>query len=425
MKFAHQIDIPAGMKTAAFLLGEGVFGEIPALWRELFPGKTPWIIADENTWRAAGDAVSAVFKAGGVAEKSAKVFPGTPRLAPRREIADDLAAGLQGGAVPVAVGNGVINDLCKCAASLAGVPYLCIPTAASVDGYTTAGATILQGGVKANFKCPPPLAIVADTGVLERAPKSMLSCGYGDLFSKVIAGAEWLLADALGIEPIDPTVWKLVQEPLREYLSDPTDVQRIFKGLANTGYSMQLYNDSRPAAGSEHLFSLIWDMEQLNIDGREIPHGIQVGVATIAVVKLCEFIMGTPVGKAREMARPFASRAERSAEIDRLLASGCYGGAKDVAMAKFLEGEAAAERREQIFGKWETLQSLLAKQLYPSAEVERMLARAGAVTDYRQIGLTRENYLDTPRRAQLIRKRYMVLDVLYETGLLDESIATL
>lgn len=425
MKFAHQIDIPSGMKTAVFLLGEGVFQEIPALWNEFFPGKTPWIIADENTWRAAGEAVSVAFQKGNIQEEKAKIFPGTPRLMPKRGIADELAVDLYGGTIPVAVGNGVINDLCKCAAGLAGVPYLCIPTAASVDGYTTAGATILDHGVKANFKCPPPLAIVAETGVLERAPKSMLACGYGDLFSKITAGAEWLLADALGIEPIDPAVWKLVQEPLRDNLSDPADVQRIFRGLANTGYSMQLYHDSRPAAGSEHLFSLIWDMEQLNVNGREIPHGIQVGVATLAVVKLCEFIIHTPVEKARATAKPFVSKKERISEIDRLLSKGCYGGAKDIALEKFLEGAAAVERRERIFQKWESFQSLLKKQLYPSAEVENMLKQAGAVPDYREIGLTQDDYLDTPRRAQLIRKRYMVLDVLYESGLLDSAVGTL
>ena len=54
-----------------------------------------------------------------------------------------------------------------------------------------------------------------------------------------------------------------------------------------------------------------------------------------------------------------------------------------------------------------------------------MLKQAGAVTDYREIGLTQDDYLDTPRRAQLIRKRYMVLDVLYESGLLDPAVGTL
>lgn len=425
MKYTCQIDIPEGMKTVVFLLGAGVYQQLPILWNDLFPGKMPWIIADENTWRAAGEAVSSAFEAGMIAEKTAKIYPGTPRLLPKREIAEELAVGVQDGSVPVAVGNGVINDLCKCAAGLANVPYLCVPTAASVDGYTSAGATIMDCGVKANFKCSPPLAIVADTEVLERAPKSMLASGYGDLFSKITAGAEWLLADALGIESIDSTVWKLVQEPLRENLSDPTNVQRIFRGLANTGYSMQLYHDSRPAAGSEHLFSLIWDMEQLTVNGREIPHGIQVGVATLAVVKLCEFIIDTTVDRARAMASAPVSRAERSAEIDRLLVKGCYGGAKDIAMAKFLEGAAALERRELIFRNWERMQALLKNQLYSSEQVKNMLTQAGAITDYTQIGLTREHYLDTPRRAQLIRKRYMVLDVLYETGLLEAAIDTL
>ena len=30
------------------------------------------------------------------------------------------------------------------------------------------------------------------------------------------AGADWIVADALGVEPIDATVWALVQGPLRD-----------------------------------------------------------------------------------------------------------------------------------------------------------------------------------------------------------------
>ena len=46
--------IPAGMQTAAFLPGRGVLRSVPELLRTFFPGRKPWIIADENTWQAAG-----------------------------------------------------------------------------------------------------------------------------------------------------------------------------------------------------------------------------------------------------------------------------------------------------------------------------------------------------------------------------------
>ena len=49
-----------------------------------------------------------------------------------------------------------------------------------------------------------PRAVLADLDVLAHAPPQMNSTGYGDLLGKVTAGADWLLADALEVEPIDP-----------------------------------------------------------------------------------------------------------------------------------------------------------------------------------------------------------------------------
>jgi len=53
------------------------------------------------------------------------------------------------------------------------------------------------------------------------------------------------------------------------------------------------------------------------------------------------------------------------------------------------------------------------------------LKQAGAPTEYEAIGLSREQYLHGIRTAQLIRKRYTVLDLLYECGLFETALATL
>src|SRR6185312_17040951 len=108
----------------------------------------------------------------------------------------------QAGAVPVAVGSGVLNDLVKCAAGIAGVTYLCVPTAASMDGYAASGAAMIDGGFKRTIDCPPPVAIIADTDVIAAAPASMAAWGYGDLAGKITAGADWMVADALGEEAL-------------------------------------------------------------------------------------------------------------------------------------------------------------------------------------------------------------------------------
>jgi glycerol-1-phosphate dehydrogenase [NAD(P)+] len=82
-------------------------------------------------------------------------------------------------------------------------PYLCVATAASMDGYSSAGAPLVDDGFKKTIACRPPRAILADLAVIRAAPPAMAGWGYGDLAGKVPAGGDWLLADALGIEPLD------------------------------------------------------------------------------------------------------------------------------------------------------------------------------------------------------------------------------
>jgi len=421
----HTIPIPAGMKTKVFVLARGAVNDLPAVLNEMFPGKRPWIVEDDNTRRAAGIEVREILDEAGLKPYPSHTLPGTPKPHPLVSLSEELARIMPEGAIPIAVGSGVINDLVKVASGIKNVPYVCVPTAASVDGYTSAGGAMVIDGCKKTVPCPPPTAIVADLDVLESAPPEMLAGGYGDLFSKVTAGGEWLIADALGIEPIEPNVWKLVQEPLRRNLSDSKNVEFVFSGLAATGYSMQIYHDSRPASGAEHLFSHIWEMENHTFHGESVSHGFQVSVATLAVIKIMKFVVDTPVEKAMKTAKPGLSRAEREKEIDQLLIKGCYGSSGDTAREKLLAGAELDARRKLIFSKWELIGKRLEKQLYPPEEAERMLREAGAPTRYAEIGLPREQFLHAIRAAQLIRKRYTVLDMLYEAGLLDAAIATL
>ena len=51
-------------------------------------------------------------------------------------------------AVPVAVGSGTLNNIVKRAAYECDRPYMCVGTAASMDGYTSFGASIAKEGRK-------------------------------------------------------------------------------------------------------------------------------------------------------------------------------------------------------------------------------------------------------------------------------------
>ncbi len=421
----HTIAIPAGMKTKVFVMCRGALKDVPTVVKEMFPGLRPWIVEDDNTRRAAGAEVWDLLNAAGLKPYPSKTLPGTPKPHPLVSLSKELADAMPDDAIPLAVGSGVVNDLIKLASGMRNKPYVCVPTAPSVDGYTSAGAAMVVDGYKKTEACPPPTAIVADLDVLEAAPPEMLAGGYGDLYSKVTAGGEWLIADTLGFEPIDKSIWKLVQEPLRRNLSDSKNVEFVFNGLAATGYSMQLYRDSRPASGAEHMFSHIWEMEGHTYKGDTVSHGFQVAVATVAAIRLMYFIINHSAAEARQMAKPGLDRAAREAEIERILARGCYGASGDTGREKIIVGDELAARRELIFANWERIGERLKKQLYTPEEAIRMLKDAGAPTHYTEIGLPKEQFLHAPLAAQLIRKRYTCLDLLYEAGLLDAAVATL
>ena len=121
--------IPAGMQTAAFLPGRGVLKSVPELLRTFFPGRMPWLIADENTWQAAGKTLADALQKDGTAVFEPYIFPGSPRLHPIYETSRMLADRMPENCVPVAVGSGVINDLVKCAAGMKKIRYCCVATA--------------------------------------------------------------------------------------------------------------------------------------------------------------------------------------------------------------------------------------------------------------------------------------------------------
>ncbi|WP_303054546.1 sn-glycerol-1-phosphate dehydrogenase [Victivallis vadensis] len=410
----RRISLPPGLETECFILDSGALAAVPGLCREFFPGRRPWIVADGNTWEAAGKGVLNSLREAGLTPAEPYLFPASPLLHAENRHVDTLVAAMLPDAVPVAVGGGTVNDLVKRAAFVAGRRYLCVPTAASVDGFTSSGASLVKDGLKQTLPCPAPLALAADTDVLKAAPPEMAAAGYADLAAKIPAGADWLIVDTLGLEPVRPEVWQMVQPELRDRLSEPADLEKIFLGLAATGYAMQLYRDSRPASGAEHLVSHVWEME-----GSEASHGFKVGIGTLAVTAMMTEAFRLSAAELRRVASPPSGPEEREREIAALLSRGVYGDAAGIAMKKFLSGNELLERRSLIASKWEQMGERVLRQLIPFNEMKRQFQRAGCPVHPAEIGLARADFRDGFRRAQLIRKRYTVLDLAYEAGILE------
>ncbi len=420
--------------TRAVEMGRGALSRVGELFRAQFGEREPAIVADAETFNAAGRRAADVLRAAGITAQPSFIFADSDLYA-QHDFLDDLDQWMKGhNAIPIAVGSGTINDLVKLAAHHAGRPYMAVATAASMDGYTAFGASITKGGLKQTFECPAPVAVLADLDVIARAPPELNGAGYADLLAKNTAGADWIIADALGVEPIDPTAWQLVQGRLRQSAADPAGVRRgdvgaladLIEGLLMSGLAMQRTNSSRCASGAEHQFSHLWDMQRVGHRGDTPLHGFQVGIGTLAVGRLYEQLFDQPLERidVDRLADQWPDEPVIVRQVVDLF---------DVPrLARLAAKETTAKkppwssRRHhltRIRDSWPKLKKRLAEQLIPSAQIADMLEEAGAPTAGAQIGVSPPRLAGSYRQAYHIRRRYTVLDLAERAGVLDACVA--
>lgn len=427
--------LAAATDTRHLDIGAGCIASTARVFAEQFGQREAMVVADRNTWAAAGVQVQAVLDAAGGTVRAPFLYD-SPTLAADMQAVEQLTQALQShGAVPVAVGSGTLNDLTKLAAHRTQRPYLCVATAASMDGYTAFGASITWRGSKQTFECPAPTAVIADLDVLCKAPAPMNAAGYGDLMAKVTAGADWILADALGVEPIDSQAFGIVQGHLRELLAVPEGIAaglpaaiaRLAEGLMLGGFAMQAHTTSRPASGAEHQFSHLWDMQHHQHRGQAPSHGFKVAVATLAVTALYEGLLRLPLERldidACCAAWPDATAQE--AAVRQLFAGEDFiEKAVQETRAKAVDAATLHAQLQRLRSNWASIRAALAGQLLPLPTLRAMLAAAGAPTTPEQIGLTPARLRAGFRQACHIRRRYTVLDLAMHTGNLDSLLAT-
>jgi len=432
--------------TKACRLGPGVTEQVAELFRDLFPdAKSALVVDDVNTKRVAGDRVVAILKAAGIEVDEYVICPDCSWFHATydrvEEVRDVIAAHLP--AIPVAVGSGTINDLVKRGSEEAGVRYMVVGTAASMDGYTSYGAAITKDGMKQTLPCRAPLGALVDTRISAEAPREMTASGYADLLAKVPAGADWILADAIasalpeteshGCERIHALAWKCVQGPLRASLANPAgvatgdeaEIRKLSEGLIMSAFAMQASGTSRPASGTEHQVSHYWDMEDLCYEGRPVSHGFKVGIGTLVSTATIGFLLAHDLSQLDVE----ATVAKWPKTFDELKATfpAVYGDRPD--HIRRAEGEMAKKystpdelRRELSVVKtiWPELSAKLRSQIMSFGEVHSCLKAVGAPYEPEMIGVSRERLRETYRGVPYMRARYFSLDLVSRLGLMND-----
>lgn len=421
--------------TREIEFGAGVIEQTGALFAKLFPGKSAQVIADGNTFAVAGATTLATLQHAGVNVLEPYVFPARPTLYGEYgnvvKVREILARDPE--AVACSIGSGTINDLAKLASGELGRPYMNVCTAASVDGYASFGASISRDGFKITRACPGPAGLIADTAIMATAPQRLTATGYGDLFEKIPAGADWMLADELDIEGIDADVWDLVQGNVHAALADPAGVRQnsaaavgaLAEGNILSGLAMQVAQSSRPASGAGHQFSHVWEMEGHGLDWEPpLSHGFKVAVGTVAALALWQEALS------RDFARidvdRVINRAPTDLEVEARVRMMHWPRVAEAAVPhtveKNLQDGALRQRLERIQQAWPKIRDRCAVQLMTPDEAAENLSAAGAPCHPETIKIGWDRFRLTHFQAQMIRPRYTVLDLLVDTGALTDVV---
>jgi glycerol-1-phosphate dehydrogenase [NAD(P)+] len=425
----------AARDTRLFEAERGIRHRTASGFESLFGSAEAIIVADRNTWEAAGRDVQKSFLREGRAPYEPFLFGS--HIYADYQCVQELEAALRPiPAIPIAVGSGTLNDLTKLVAHNLGRPYMVVGTAASMDGYSAFGASITRDGSKNTMDCPGPRAVLADLDVMAAAPEGMNASGYADLMAKVVAGADWILADAAGVEPIDTPAWETVQGLLPLWLgspeaiaaNDPAFLRHLVHGLVLSGFAMQATLSSRPASGAEHQFSHLWDMQHHTFQGAAPSHGFKVGIGVLASAALYEELL-----RREPRAADIESAVENwpawesvEKEIRELFGpAGLEGRALDETRAKYVSRDELRVQLNRLGEQWDELRAKLRAQLLPFGELRAMLCRAGCPSDPAQIGISRARLRRSYQMCRYMRRRFTVLDLVQRLGLFEAALDNL
>jgi len=267
----HILELPRRVSV-----GKGALNTKGQDFRSLGITGSPLVLADSTTFRVAGKRVMSALS--GFSPARENVSDSTVEEAERIQKAAGNFSCL------VSVGGGKIIDVGKVAAFRLGIPFISVPTAPSHDGISSERASLTGKEGKASVRARPPLAVIADIGVLMAAPKKLIASGAADALSNLTSVQDWKIARDVKGEYYSDYAAYLAKSSARMILRSAVMIGRVeergirdlMEALLTSSISMSLAGSSRPASGAEHAFS-----HALDSMGSESLHGEQCGVGAI------------------------------------------------------------------------------------------------------------------------------------------------
>lgn len=414
------------------VIGNGVIGRLPEFVAK-YQAKRPFLLADQNTYQAAGAKVEAVLKDAGIAFTT-YIFR-DPALEPNEEAVGSAVMHFDNQCdLIIGIGSGVINDIGKILSAVSGRKYIIVGTAPSMDGYASATSSMSMDGLKVSLNSRCADVIIGDIDVLKQAPEHMLKSGLGDMLAKYVSIAEWRIGNIVTGEYYCEQVAQLIRDALKKCVDNAEGllnreddaVRAVFEGLVIGGVAMAYAGVSRPASGVEHYFSHVWDMRWLEFGTPVDLHGIQCAMATMKAVELYARVKVITPDKAKaEAAVEAFDYAAWSAQLRGFLGrSGETMIAKEQEEKKYDKSTHPA-RFQRIAEHWEEILEILGKELPSASQLGQLMDTIGISKDLSAIGVDADCAKLTFKATKDIRDKYVLSRLAWDLGILDELAETL
>lgn len=268
------------------LVGNGTIECAADISKRLGFTKSALIIAGSKTYDIAGKTVKELLETEGI---KVDVFLVESANVKDLEAVEEKIRVLKPQVV-FGVGGGTKIDVAKLSSARQEIPFISVPTTASHDGIASPLSSVKGLEKPYSVLAQAPIAIIADTNMIMKAPWRFAVSGCGDVIAKLTAVRDWRLAHEENNEyygsyaaSLALMSAKLVMQNADLIKSKSEEGLRVLiEALISCGVSMSIAGSSRPCSGSEHLFSHALDITAT----KHAMHGEQCGVGTIMMAYL-------------------------------------------------------------------------------------------------------------------------------------------
>ena len=231
-------------------IGKSIAGKIGEVCDEIGYKGAVIVFTDENVLEIAGkNALESLNNWGYKTEYL--LLPKKVEMSDIKAVSSDFIIG---------IGSGKVIDFAKMTAKVSKRPFMSFPTAVSHDGISSDRAVIGNG-----YSVPAvgPDSIFIDTDIIIKSPYRLTASGCGDVIAKISAIEDWRLSHNVTGEEISEYLATASEagakciidcaKSIRKLEED--GIRNLLEALILSGISMSMAGSSRPASGSEHLFS--------------------------------------------------------------------------------------------------------------------------------------------------------------------------